>query len=56
MGFGISTPVQAAEIASYADGIVIGSAFVDLIGKNRGDENLIQIASSFVRDIKSALK
>jgi len=56
IGFGISTPVQAAEIASYADGIVIGSAFVDLIGKNRGDENLIQIASSFVRDIKSALK
>ncbi|HYA12863.1 MAG TPA: tryptophan synthase subunit alpha [Syntrophales bacterium] len=56
IGFGISTPVQAAEIASYADGIVIGSAFVDLIGKNSGNENLIQIASSFVRDIKSALK
>jgi tryptophan synthase alpha chain len=56
IGFGISTPVQAAEIASYADGIVVGSAFVNLIEKNIGNENLIQIASSFVRDIKSALK
>lgn len=56
IGFGISTPVQAAEIASYADGIVIGSVFVNLIEKNIGNENLIQIASSFVRDIKNALK
>ena len=56
IGFGISTQIQAAEIASYADGIVIGSAFVNLIGKNSGNENLLQIASSFVRDIKGALK
>jgi tryptophan synthase alpha chain len=56
IGFGISTPAQAAEIATYADGIVIGSAFVDLVEKNNADENLIQIASSFVRDIKNALK
>jgi tryptophan synthase alpha chain len=56
IGFGISTPAQAAEIASYADGIVVGSAFVNLIERNSGNENLIQIASSFVRDIKNALK
>ncbi|HUH65130.1 MAG TPA: tryptophan synthase subunit alpha [Syntrophales bacterium] len=56
IGFGISAPVQASEIASYADGIVVGSAFVNLIEKNSNAENLIQIASSFVRDIKSTLK
>ena len=55
VGFGISTPQQAGEIASLADGIVIGSAFVHLLEKNIGNENLIQIASSFVRDIKNAL-
>ena len=56
IGFGISTPAQASEIASYADGIVIGSAFVNLIEKNSGNKDLIQIASSFVRDIKNALR
>jgi len=55
IGFGISTPSQAADIASCADGIVIGSAFVDLLVKNIGKSNLIEIASLFVRDIKNAL-
>jgi tryptophan synthase alpha chain len=55
IGFGISTPAQAARIASYADGVVIGSAFVRLIEENGGKGDLIQVASSFVRDIKKAL-
>jgi tryptophan synthase alpha chain len=55
IGFGISTPEQASEIASYADGIVIGSAFVHLVEKNSADENLIGIASSFARSIKNTL-
>jgi tryptophan synthase alpha chain len=55
IGFGISTPAQAAEIASCADGVVIGSAFVRLIEENSAKYDLIQIASSFTRDIKKAL-
>ena len=55
IGFGISTPAQAAEISSYADGVVIGSAFVRLIEENGAKDDLIQIASSFVKDIKKAL-
>ena len=55
IGFGISTPVQAAEIASYADGVVVGSALVRIIGEKGNDGDLIQIASSFARDIKKAL-
>lgn len=55
IGFGISTPSQAAAIASCADGIVVGSALVRIIGEKGGDENLIQIASSFARTIKEAL-
>jgi tryptophan synthase alpha chain len=31
VGFGISTPAQAAEIAPHADGIVVGSAIVKMI-------------------------
>ncbi|MEN6318883.1 MAG: tryptophan synthase subunit alpha [Syntrophaceae bacterium] len=55
IGFGISTPAQAADIASCADGIVIGSAFVDLLEKNIGNSNLIEIASAFIKEIKNAL-
>jgi len=33
VGFGISTPEQAREVARVADGVVVGSAFVRLIGE-----------------------
>jgi len=55
VGFGISTPRQAREIASYADGIVIGSAAVRLIDEHRTREDLLEIASSFAKDIKGAM-
>jgi len=31
VGFGVSKPEHAAEIATYADGVVVGSAFMRLI-------------------------
>jgi tryptophan synthase alpha chain len=34
VGFGISTPDQAREVAQLADGVVVGSAFVRLIEQN----------------------
>ena len=34
VGFGIRTPKQAAEIAQFADGVVVGSALVDIISEN----------------------
>jgi tryptophan synthase alpha chain len=33
VGFGVRTPEQAAEIARIADGVVVGSAIVDIIGR-----------------------
>jgi tryptophan synthase alpha chain len=33
VGFGIKTPEQAAEVARLADGVVVGSAIVSLIGQ-----------------------
>jgi tryptophan synthase alpha chain len=35
IGFGISTPVQAAAAASLADGVIVGSAIVDLIARKK---------------------
>ncbi|MBW2562027.1 MAG: tryptophan synthase subunit alpha [Deltaproteobacteria bacterium] len=55
VGFGISTPDQAREIAPHADGIVIGSAFVRLIEENRGANNMVNIVAGYARDIKEAI-
>ena len=52
VGFGISTPQQAREIAPYVDGIVIGSAFVRLIEENRDRADMIRIVSDYVKKIK----
>ena len=37
VGFGIRTPEQAAEVARVADGVVVGSAIVELVGKHGED-------------------
>ena len=35
VGFGVRTPEQAAAIARVADGVVVGSAIVELVGAAR---------------------
>ena len=56
VGFGISTREQAEELAPYTDGIVIGSAFVRLIDENSDKNNLVNIVSSYAKDIKAAIR
>jgi len=53
-GFGISTPLQAAEVARAADGVVVGSAIVKLFEQNRGNQ-LQQEVSKLVASLKSAI-
>lgn len=38
VGLGVSNGDQAAEIAAYADGVIVGSAFVRALQDNAGDE------------------
>ena len=56
VGFGISKPQQAQEIARFADGVVIGSAVVRLIDDNKNNRNLVEIVSNYAREIKKALR
>lgn len=49
VGFGVRTPEQAAAIARVADGVVVGSAIVEIIG-NHGDD-----APEHVRDYVASL-
>jgi len=50
VGFGISTPEQAAQVGAIADGVVVGSALVRLLG----DEG-ITAGAAFVRSLRAAL-
>jgi len=56
VGFGVSLPGQAREIARFADGVVIGSAVVRLIDENRKRPDLIQTVAAYIREMKEALK
>jgi tryptophan synthase alpha chain len=55
IGFGISTPRQAAEIAPHADGIVVGSAIVKLIAENSQRGDLVSVVTQYTRKMKKAI-
>ncbi len=55
VGFGISTPEQAATIAPLADGVVIGSALVRLIAEKGASAELIPAVPAYVRSIRRAI-
>lgn len=44
VGFGISTREQVAQVAAQADGVVVGSALVNIIRENLGDRGKIATA------------
>lgn len=50
VGFGISTPEQAAAVARVADGVVVGSALVDIVGRDGPDG-----AARFLASLRKAL-
>ncbi len=50
VGFGISTPEQAAVVAGVADGVVVGSALIEVIRREGVDG-----ASRFVGELRGAL-
>lgn len=55
VGFGISTPEQAGEVARVADGVVVGSALVKYFEKYQGDELLKELAG-FVSALKQGVR
>jgi tryptophan synthase alpha chain len=56
VGFGISTPEQAAWIAGFADAAVVGSALVQRIEETKGSAQKAQAAGAFVAQLKRAIK
>lgn len=56
VGFGVSTPQQAATIAAMADGVVVGSAIVKCIEANGSQTDLADRLEQFVRPLVQAVK
>ena len=53
VGFGISTPEQASSIGEYADGVIVGSALINVVDSA---EEKPATAAGFVAKLQEALK
>lgn len=53
IGFGISRPEQAAQMAQLADGVIVGSAIVKLIAEHGRDA--APVVGAYVRSMKDAI-
>lgn len=56
VGFGISTPAQAAEVAGFADAVIVGSAVSLLIESNLHASGLVTAAGGLVAAMKEAMR
>lgn len=52
VGFGIGTPEQAKQVGQLADGVIVGSACVKMIG---GSQKPVETAKQFAAEFRSAL-
>ncbi len=56
VGFGISTPDQAAEVARQADAVVVGSAIVRRIAEHGSGPGLPEAVAAFTAPISAAIR
>ena len=54
VGFGISTPDQAASMAAQADGVIVGSAIIKLVAKHGRDA--VPPVAAYVKSMKDAVR
>lgn len=55
VGLGVSTPEQAAEVAGYADGVIVGSAFVQRLLDAPSPEAGIESVRALAHDLAAAV-
>jgi tryptophan synthase alpha chain len=56
VGFGISNPEQAREVAQHADAVVVGSAIVSEIAAHGAEADLVERVISTVKPLIDAIK
>lgn len=56
VGFGISNPEQAAQVADMADGVVVGSSIVKLVEKHGAEPDVDAKVGAFVKTLVDAVR
>jgi tryptophan synthase alpha chain len=56
VGFGISTPEEAAAVAQFADAVVVGSAIMRIVDGKRGAADLVEAVGTFIRSLKEGMR
>jgi tryptophan synthase alpha chain len=56
VGFGVSTPAQAQELAGIADGVVVGSAIVSRLAEKGSRSERVNRVKRFVKGLKRAMR
>ena len=54
MGLGVSNGDQAAEIAAFADGVIVGSAYVREMLEGRGADGVRALTEDLAEGIRRA--
>lgn len=55
VGLGVSTPEQAAGVAQYADGVIVGSAFINAVQKAASFEEGLQAVRKLAEELKAGI-
>ena len=57
VGFGVSTSEQATQVAQVADGVIVGSAIINVVEKHIDDEvKLLAAVKAFASDLAAGVK
>lgn len=56
VGLGVSTREQAREVAGYADGVIVGSAFIRLLLNATSEESGLIAISALARDLANGVR
>lgn len=56
VGFGVSNPEQAADIALYADGVIVGSAIIRMLEEDEFSEEGISRVGEFASRMKQSME
>ncbi|MFM7860138.1 MAG: tryptophan synthase subunit alpha, partial [Candidatus Nanopelagicaceae bacterium] len=55
VGLGVSTPEQAKAVAKYADGVIVGSAFINALQKAPNFEAGLIAVRNLARELKAGV-
>jgi tryptophan synthase alpha chain len=54
VGLGVSNRDQASEISQFADGVIVGSAFLKLLLEGKGPDAVEELASNLASGVRKS--